>query len=95
MRSKAELGESKQGSASCSRLIFLVDAARHDHQGIIRQRPLQRLRLVPGCAQKSVTLNLIPPFGSTLSGPHDIQQDVDVATVRLNYRFGSPVVAKY
>jgi outer membrane immunogenic protein len=25
----------------------------------------------------------------------NIHQDVDVGTVRLNYRFGGPVVAKY
>ncbi|MGY3082260.1 hypothetical protein ACVWZZ_008668 [Bradyrhizobium sp. LM6.10] len=24
-----------------------------------------------------------------------IKQDVDMATVRLNYRFGGPIVAKY
>jgi outer membrane immunogenic protein len=34
-------------------------------------------------------LNLIPPFGK--SGTHDINQDVDIATARLNYRFGGPV----
>jgi outer membrane immunogenic protein len=44
---------------------------------------------------RSVTLNLIPPFGRGLSGIHDIRQDVDVGTVRLNYRFGGPVVARY
>jgi outer membrane immunogenic protein len=44
---------------------------------------------------KSVTLNLIPPAGTGLSGVHNIRQDVDVGTVRLNYRFGGPVVAKY
>jgi outer membrane immunogenic protein len=44
---------------------------------------------------RSVTLNLIPPAGTGLSGIHNIRQDVDVGTVRLNYRFGGPVVAKY
>src|SRR5450631_2171403 len=44
---------------------------------------------------RSVTLNLIPPAGAGLSGIHNIRQDVDVGTVRLNYRFGGPVVAKY
>ena len=43
---------------------------------------------------KGVTLNLIPPFGTTLSGTHDISQDVDIATARLNYRFGDPA-ARY
>jgi outer membrane immunogenic protein len=43
----------------------------------------------------SVTLNLIPPAGVGISGIHNISQDVDIATVRLNYRFGGPVVARY
>jgi outer membrane immunogenic protein len=43
----------------------------------------------------SVTLNLLPPAGSGFSGIHNISQDVDIATVRLNYRFGGPVVARY
>jgi outer membrane immunogenic protein len=34
-----------------------------------------------------------PPAG--LSRTDDISQDVDMITVRLNYRFGGPVVAKY
>jgi hypothetical protein len=44
---------------------------------------------------RSVTLNLLPRFGTGVSGIHNIRQDVDVGTVRLNYRFGDPVVAKY
>jgi hypothetical protein len=40
MRSKAEVGESKQGLASSSRLIFLVGTPGDDPQGVIRQRPL-------------------------------------------------------
>jgi outer membrane immunogenic protein len=44
---------------------------------------------------KSVTLNLLPPLAPALSGIHSIRQDVDVGTVRLNYKFGGPVVAKY
>ncbi len=44
---------------------------------------------------KSVTVNLIPPLGPGLSGIHNISQDVDIGTVRVNYRFGGPVVAKY
>jgi hypothetical protein len=38
MRSKAEVGESKQGSASCSRLIFLVGTPGDDLERVIRQR---------------------------------------------------------
>jgi outer membrane immunogenic protein len=26
---------------------------------------------------------------------HNISQDVDIGTVRVNYRFGGPVVARY
>jgi hypothetical protein len=40
MRSKAEVGESKQGSASRSRSIFLVGTPGDDLDRVIRQRPL-------------------------------------------------------
>jgi hypothetical protein len=33
-------------------LIFLIRTARHDLQGVIRQRPLQRLVFVPGRPQQ-------------------------------------------
>jgi hypothetical protein len=36
----------------------------------------------------SATINLIPPFGPGLSGVHNIRQDVDIGTIRVNYRFG-------
>jgi outer membrane immunogenic protein len=42
----------------------------------------------------SATLNLLP-LAAGLSGIHNISQDVDVGTIRVNYRFGGPVVAKY
>jgi outer membrane immunogenic protein len=42
-----------------------------------------------------VTLNLVPSFGGGLSGIHNVSQDIDIGTVRVNYRFGGPVVAKY
>lgn len=42
-----------------------------------------------------VNLNRIPPFGTTLQFTHRIRQDVDIGTIRLNYSFGGPVVAKY
>jgi len=44
---------------------------------------------------QSVTLNLIQPFGAGVSGIRNIRQDVDIGTVRLNYKFGGPVVARY
>jgi outer membrane immunogenic protein len=45
---------------------------------------------------RSVTLNFIPPAVATgLAAVDNIRQDVDVGTVRLNYRFGGPVVARY
>jgi outer membrane immunogenic protein len=31
----------------------------------------------------------------TLSGIESIKQDVDLLTVRVNYRWGGPVVARY
>jgi outer membrane immunogenic protein len=34
-------------------------------------------------------------FGTGLAAISRIRQDVDVGTVRLNYRFGGPLVAKY
>ncbi len=37
---------------------------------------------------------LVGPAG-TLVGTNRIVQDVDLITVRVNYRWGSPVVAKY
>jgi outer membrane immunogenic protein len=33
--------------------------------------------------------------GNGVSGIHRIGQDVDIGTVRLNYTFGGPIVAKY
>ena len=46
---------------------------------------------------RDVSTYLVPPFvfGTGLAGISRIRQDVDVGTVRLNYRFGGPVVAKY
>ena len=40
------------------------------------------------------TLNAIAP-GGAFSATDRIRQDVDLATVRLNYRWGGPVVARY
>ena len=45
--------------------------------------------------RKSVTFNLVAPQGPGISATHAISQDVDVGTVRLNYTFGGPVVARY
>jgi len=42
----------------------------------------------------SSSLNLINTFGG-FDRTDSIKQDVDMATVRVNYTFGSPVVAKY
>jgi outer membrane immunogenic protein len=39
------------------------------------------------------TDNLVGPAG--LVATDSIHQDVDLATLRLNYKFSSPVVAKY
>jgi len=44
---------------------------------------------------RDVNTNLIPPFGNILFLTHRIRQDVDIATIRVNYTFGGPVVAKY
>lgn len=44
---------------------------------------------------RNVGLSLIPPAGPGPASFHNIRQDVDVGTARLNYRFGGPVVAKY
>lgn len=43
---------------------------------------------------KNITLNLLPPVAGPPSS-HNISQDVDVGTVRVNYRFGGPAVARY
>ena len=42
----------------------------------------------------NVTLTLLPPLPA-LSGQHNISQDVDIGTIRVNYKFGGPVVARY
>lgn len=44
----------------------------------------------------NVGLRLIPPANpATPASFHNIRQDVDVGTIRLNYRFGGPIVARY
>jgi outer membrane immunogenic protein len=40
------------------------------------------------------TLNFVNPVG-VLSTVDRVRQDVDLATVRLNYRWGGPIIAKY
>jgi hypothetical protein len=59
MRSKAEVGESKQGSASRSRLIFLVGTPGDDLERVIRQRPVQRPRLILRCPHPNVALLIL------------------------------------
>jgi len=46
-------------------------------------------------AQCRVRQGPIPAFGGGVLYTDRIKQDVDMATVRLNYTFGGPVVAKY
>ena len=41
----------------------------------------------------NITLNAVGAAGVT--NPFHIRSDVDMGTVRLNYRFGGPIVAKY
>jgi outer membrane immunogenic protein len=45
----------------------------------------------------SVTLSPVPPFNlpALFATTHNISQDVDIGTIRVNYTFGGPVVAKY
>jgi outer membrane immunogenic protein len=38
---------------------------------------------------------VVPPVAGTLFGTDRIRQDVDLVTVRVNYRWGGPVIAKY
>ena len=46
--------------------------------------------------RNDVAFTTLPGFGAPpVSSAHRISQDVDIGTVRLNYRFGGPVVAKY
>ena len=40
------------------------------------------------------TLNFTTPVG-TLAGSDRVRQDVDLVTVRVNYKFGGPVVGRY
>jgi outer membrane immunogenic protein len=39
--------------------------------------------------------NTFTAVGGGLSRLDNIQQDVDLVTARINYRFGGPVVARY
>jgi len=43
----------------------------------------------------SVTQAITPAFGGVGSITHNIRQDIDIGTVRVNYTFGGPVIAKY
>lgn len=43
---------------------------------------------------RTKTFNLVAPVGA-FSRVDRIQQDVDLVTVRVNYRWGGPVIAKY
>jgi len=40
------------------------------------------------------TINLTTPTGA-FSRTESVKQDVDIASVRANYRWGGPVIAKY
>ena len=42
----------------------------------------------------SQTVNFATPAGA-FSTTESIRQDVDMGLVRLNYRFGGPIIAKY
>jgi outer membrane immunogenic protein len=44
---------------------------------------------------RNVTLNGTAAFGGGFSRIDNIRQDVDMGTVRVNYTFGGPVVARY
>ena len=44
--------------------------------------------------RRDVSQSVVPPFAAPPS-IHRIGQDVDIGTVRVNYTFGGPVVAKY
>jgi hypothetical protein len=49
----------------------------------------------PREAQGTRNLTLSVPAIAPLAPYESIHQDVDLATVRVNYRWGAPVVAKY
>ena len=38
---------------------------------------------------------IVPPFAGINTRTDDIKQDADLVTVRVNYRWGGPVIAKY
>jgi outer membrane immunogenic protein len=38
---------------------------------------------------------VFPPFNGAVGRTDNIRQDVDMGTIRVSYRFGGPVVAKY
>jgi hypothetical protein len=55
-----------------------------------QRRPQQKPRLQGRRNVTSYNVNT-----GALSAIDDIRQDIDIATVRVNYRFGGPVVARY
>jgi outer membrane immunogenic protein len=48
----------------------------------------------PNVAFPAMAINF-PPFTGAVGRSDNISQGIDMATVRVNYRFGGPVVAKY
>ena len=49
----------------------------------------------PGMGTDTVHLTYDPAFIAAINHDERIRQDVDMVTVRVNYRFGGPVVARY
>jgi outer membrane immunogenic protein len=44
---------------------------------------------------RNLNFTAVPAFGGGFVFNDGIKQDVDMATVRVNYTFGGPVIAKY
>src|SRR6202035_5229440 len=94
MRSKAEVGKSKQGSASCSRLIFLVGTPGDD---------LECPRLIPWRAHPDITLLVRRQdhqHGFGMDRFDDgvrctCQETIDLMRTGNGFRLGAPVSLEF
>ncbi len=54
-----------------------------------------RLALNTTICSWALTTSVYPPTAIAVGRTDNLRQDVDMGTVRINYRFGGPVIAKY
>jgi hypothetical protein len=72
--------------------IFLIGAARHDLQSIIRQRPLQRLGFIPGRAHPTAKMRVLSTAALGSRAPPTSNPSVD-GIRRLLLRWSCKTIA--